>query len=78
MGSHHTRGSPGVTLRHVPARWLLTAPVATSPLLGAQKKRDEAQQEHAEAARGMLQHWQTEYKRRRNLWRDLRAYGFHV
>jgi len=31
-----------------------------------------------EAAREILQHWRTEYKRRRNLWRDLRAYGLGV
>ena len=29
-------------------------------------------------ARSTLQHWRAEYKRRRNLWRDLRAYGFDV
>jgi len=31
-----------------------------------------------EAARETLRHWQDEYKRRRNLWRDLRTHGFDV
>ena len=31
-----------------------------------------------ETARRTLRDWQEEYKRRRNLWRDLRGYGFDV
>ena len=31
-----------------------------------------------ETARCTLRHWQDEYKRRRNLWRDLRGHGFDV
>ncbi len=31
-----------------------------------------------ETARDTLRHWQDEYRRRRNLWRDLHAHGFDV
>ena len=31
-----------------------------------------------ETARCTLRHWQDEYKRRRNLWRDMRGHGVEV